>query len=197
VSRIGGLDHAPIAMAAGDQVLSMAESSASSTSSATGVLFSRRMNAMIWAVLVSPSNESSCRTPPRNSAYSGVGSSSRSLRPTPYSVAMSASSEKGVRSAQKTQVGPRIPVGMQLQKAEVGPTSGPTWRLSHFGEDVDLGQQRVVLQQVGRPAELLGPLRGLCGYTRARCYSSLEFLVTIEILHIKEIGEGELQKALV
>ena len=35
------------------------------------------------------------------------------------------------------------------------------------------------------------------GYTRARCYSSLTFLVTIGILHIKEIGEGELQKALV
>jgi hypothetical protein len=38
---------------------------------------------------------------------------------------------------------------------------------------------------------------GLCGYTRARCYSSLAFLATIGILHIKEIGEGELQKALV
>jgi hypothetical protein len=31
----------------------------------------------------------------------------------------------------KMQVGPCIPVGMQLQKAEVGPTSGPTLRLSH------------------------------------------------------------------
>ena len=38
---------------------------------------------------------------------------------------------------------------------------------------------------------------GLCEYTRARCYSSLKSIVTIEILHIKEIGEGELQKALV
>ena len=28
------------------------------------------------------------------------------------------------------------------------------------------------------------------GYTRARCHSSLAFLVTIGILHIKEIGEG-------
>jgi hypothetical protein len=28
-------------------------------------------------------------------------------------------------------------------------------------------------------------------YTRARCYSSLDFLVTIGILHIKEIGEGQ------
>jgi hypothetical protein len=29
------------------------------------------------------------------------------------------------------QVGPCIPMGIQLQKAEVGPTSGPTWRLFH------------------------------------------------------------------
>jgi hypothetical protein len=40
--------------------------------------------------------------------------------------------ERGVRSAQNMQVGPRIPVEMQLEKAAVGPTSGPTWRLSHF-----------------------------------------------------------------
>jgi hypothetical protein len=39
-------------------------------------------------------------------------------------------SEKGVRLANKMQVGPRIPVGIQLQKADVGPISGPTWRLS-------------------------------------------------------------------
>ena len=31
------------------------------------------------------------------------------------------------------QVGPRTPVRIQLQKAEVGPTSGPTRRLSHLG----------------------------------------------------------------
>jgi hypothetical protein len=34
------------------------------------------------------------------------------------------------------QVGSCIPVGIQLQKAEVGPTSGPTWRLSHFRRPV-------------------------------------------------------------
>ena len=41
--------------------------------------------------------------------------------------------EKGVidRLAQKVQVGPCIPVRVQLEKADVGPTSGPTWRLSH------------------------------------------------------------------
>jgi hypothetical protein len=30
------------------------------------------------------------------------------------------------------RVGPCIPVGIQLAKAEVGPTFGPTWRLSHL-----------------------------------------------------------------
>ena len=39
-------------------------------------------------------------------------------------------SEKGLRLAQKMQVGPRYLVGVQLKKAEVGPNSGPTWRLS-------------------------------------------------------------------
>ena len=41
-------------------------------------------------------------------------------------------SEQGVRLAQQMQVGPCMPVGIHLEKAEVGPTSGPTWRLSHF-----------------------------------------------------------------
>ena len=41
-------------------------------------------------------------------------------------------SEKGVRLAQKMQVGPCVPVGIQLEKTEVGPTSGPSWRLSHL-----------------------------------------------------------------
>ena len=40
-------------------------------------------------------------------------------------------SKRGVRLAQKMQVGPRNPVGIQLLMAEVGPTSGPTSRLSH------------------------------------------------------------------
>jgi hypothetical protein len=40
-------------------------------------------------------------------------------------------SEEGVRLAQEMQASPRIPAEIQLQKAEVGPTSGPTWRLSH------------------------------------------------------------------
>jgi hypothetical protein len=42
-------------------------------------------------------------------------------------------SEKGVRLAQKVQVGPcKIPVEIQLQRAAVGPTSGPTRRLPHL-----------------------------------------------------------------
>jgi hypothetical protein len=41
-------------------------------------------------------------------------------------------SEKGVRLAQKIQVAPCIPVGTLQWKAEVGPASGPAWRLSHL-----------------------------------------------------------------
>jgi hypothetical protein len=43
-----------------------------------------------------------------------------------------ACSKRGVRLAQTMQVGPCIPVGVKLEKAEVGPTSGPTWRLSRL-----------------------------------------------------------------
>ena len=54
-------------------------------------------------------------------------------------------SEKGVRLAQKTQVGPRIPVGRPLEKTEGGPSSGPTWRLSHYTgtQATDLKRERV------------------------------------------------------
>jgi hypothetical protein len=41
-------------------------------------------------------------------------------------------SEKGVRLAQNMRICPSIPVVIQLEKAEVGPTSGPTWHLSHL-----------------------------------------------------------------
>ena len=44
----------------------------------------------------------------------------------------SAFSEKGVRLAQKMQAVHAFLSEIQLQKAEVGPTSGPTRRLSHF-----------------------------------------------------------------
>ena len=60
-------------------------------------------------------------------------------------------SEQGVRSAQKIQAGPWIPVGIQLEKAEVGPTSGPTWRLSHL-ERLDPSQDGVHPHQRVRQA---------------------------------------------
>jgi hypothetical protein len=44
--------------------------------------------------------------------------------------------EQCVRLAQKMRVGPCIPAGIQLQNAEVGSTSGPTWRLSHCRSEV-------------------------------------------------------------
>jgi hypothetical protein len=61
------------------------------------------------------------------------------------------------------RVGPCIPVGIQLEKVEVGPTSGPTWRLSHFGHDeVDEADRRPrdavrrpVVQRVHVPPGLL------------------------------------------
>ena len=46
-------------------------------------------------------------------------------------------SGKGVRLAQKMQVGPGIPVGAQLENAEAGPASGPTWRRSHLRSSGD------------------------------------------------------------
>jgi hypothetical protein len=45
-------------------------------------------------------------------------------------------SEQAVRLAQKVQVGPCIPVGIQLEKAEVGPTSGPTRRPSRLARAI-------------------------------------------------------------
>ena len=39
--------------------------------------------------------------------------------------------ENGVWLAENMQLGPWIPVGIQLQKAALGPTSGPTLRVSH------------------------------------------------------------------
>ena len=51
-------------------------------------------------------------------------------------------SEKDVRLAQKLRVGPCIHVGIQLYKAKVGPTSGPTWRLSHWECDLSIPRGR-------------------------------------------------------
>jgi hypothetical protein len=61
------------------------------------------------------------------------GQKSRCRRAAPPAARLSGSlrSEKAVRLAQNVQVGPCIPVGKQIGKAEVGPTSGPTWCLPH------------------------------------------------------------------
>ena len=70
-------------------------------------------------------------------------------------------SGKDVRLAQKMQVGPCIPVGIQLLKAAVGPTSGPTWRLSHLvswhGLHAPPGQFRQEVE--GQPLVVLLPVR--------------------------------------
>jgi hypothetical protein len=68
----------------------------------------------------------------RRSRYSPSGIVSRS------SDSKYCPSQNGVRLlGPKVQVGPCIPAAMQLQKAEVGPTFGPTWRLSHFVAGLD------------------------------------------------------------
>ena len=53
-------------------------------------------------------------------------------------------SEEAVRFAQKMQVGPWIPMEIQLQRAEVGPTSGPTWRRSRLRRPAVLVRAAVV-----------------------------------------------------
>jgi hypothetical protein len=73
-----------------------------------------------------------------------------------HDVRTRAASERGVRLAQKMQVGPCISVGMQLEKAEVGPTSGPTWRLSHLKTSL---QAQKLFKSRCHPLEL-GPSRG-------------------------------------
>jgi hypothetical protein len=55
----------------------------------------------------------------------------------------------------------------------------------------------ITLREADEPRELLqqpalvGRPRGLRGCTRARCYSSLAFLVHTGILHTNETGEGQ------
>jgi hypothetical protein len=67
------------------------------------------------------------------------------------------------------QVGPRILVVIQLEKVEVAPTSGPTWRLSHLSkahgevrragvvqvEEENLGSSRIVASEVEAPNMLV------------------------------------------
>jgi hypothetical protein len=55
-------------------------------------------------------------------------------------------SEKGVRLVQRLQVGPCIPVGMELYRAEVGPTFGPNLASFSLGQRAgrDLSRARPV-----------------------------------------------------
>jgi hypothetical protein len=59
--------------------------------------------------------------------------------------------EAGVRLAQKMRVGPRIPVGIHLETADAGPTSRPTWRLSHLRRHRACAQALAVVGVVLRP----------------------------------------------
>ena len=61
-------------------------------------------------------------------------------------------SAKGVKLAQKMQVGACIHVGILVQKAEVGPTSGPTWCLSHFVQLAPRAVERRARRRRRRPA---------------------------------------------
>jgi hypothetical protein len=51
-------------------------------------------------------------------------------------------SEKGVRLAQKMQVGPCILVGIQQYMPKLAQTSGPTWRLAHLRREPAARRQR-------------------------------------------------------
>ena len=77
-------------------------------------------------------------------------------------------SKNGVRLAQKTQVGPYIPVGIQLEEAAVGATSGITKRLSHLDRRAHIARVGAREQRrrrhhlrcardPGRPGVLYGP----------------------------------------
>jgi hypothetical protein len=68
------------------------------------------------------------------------------------------------------------------------------------GDDEVRAERRALrLRADGRGRDLRHALRvvrgprggAACVYTRACCYSSLKYLVTMGILHIKEIGEGQ------
>jgi hypothetical protein len=59
-----------------------------------------------------------------------------SLRPSPRRGA-EARKVCQVGPTELMQVGPRIAGARQRQRAEVGPASGPAWRLSHLGEGGD------------------------------------------------------------
>jgi hypothetical protein len=80
-------------------------------------------------------------------------------------------SEEGVRSAQKMQVEPRIPVGIQLRKAAVGPTSGPTWYRSRSGQRGQIPDLRAAGGRVAWPPAARGPLARMILAHMSRTFS--------------------------
>jgi hypothetical protein len=64
-------------------------------------------------------------------------------------------SEIGVRSAQKMQADPRLPVGARLERAGAGPTSGPSWHPPHFVEERERGEGHARRQGAAWPRATL------------------------------------------
>jgi hypothetical protein len=95
-----------------------------------------------------------CGTPAPSAAagpaVAGVGRGARRSAAAPVLGWCTAVSEKGVRLAQNMQIGLYIPVGIQLEKTKVGPTSGPTWRLSHLCRRVAGSAGGIQLHWIGR-----------------------------------------------
>jgi hypothetical protein len=81
------------------------------------------------------------------------GGAAASLRPPGATLQPEYCSENGVRLVQTMQVGPRIPVGAQLEKAEVGPSSGPTWRPPHLRARRPAAAAACPRAGAGRPAD--------------------------------------------
>jgi hypothetical protein len=77
----------------------------------------------------------------------------------PYAAFIRVCGEKGARLAQNMQVGPCFLVGTQLQKAEVGPTSGPTGRLPHLRRQVEVLADVSEQDGPGRAVRWRRPLR--------------------------------------
>ena len=93
-------------------------------------------------------------TPPKAERAPQVGTPARAPGPSSFF------SKKDVRLAQNVQVGPYIPVGIQLQKAGAGPASGPARRLSHF-RDSDHARAGGHLHQRAGQAPVLAALHRL------------------------------------
>ena len=113
------------------------------------------------ATFVLESSDSSESAPLENTpARAGTWPAPRRARPCPPPRRFpprGCAGARGVRLTRKMQAGPCIPAGIQLEKAGVGPTSGPTRRLSHLARPHARGlrgpgrprRQRVQLEHAG------------------------------------------------